>query len=375
MHINQEILKVVGKKLPSEDYSIYIDQADWKEFSNPIPVEEGNICRSAFEKRQTTAIKIMREILSKHGKQEVISFLGQLADMEPKIQELKPYVRDHVVHAFNTFLLGMYFIEKLKLPKTSKFDRHPFVWKLSGLTHDLGYPLEISSANISAPFMRKINEIIRDNQVPSEEIATDIYPLGLDKLCPRANVKGSAATERAAQDLIQKRISDWELDVDVKKYCDWLKKNNRVDHGLIGALAQLKVLDILYYSRNPKGTKKRSIINGLDYDQRIFDSGIVSASTAIFLHNIDRKYLGFKKKINFKLAPIAFLLFLCDTIQEWDRYAEHRDVYSGNDFGLECAENSISIQVPRALDKKICDTLSARLTGLSIRINDKQVVV
>jgi len=81
--------------------------------------------------------------LNVHGKEDIVQFLGNLASIEPNIQELQPWVRDHVVHAINTFLIGVYILEKANFPpfRGARFD-YPFMWKLCGPTHDLGYPID-----------------------------------------------------------------------------------------------------------------------------------------------------------------------------------------------------------------------------------------
>ena len=179
MHILTKVMDEVKGGLTSK-YSVFVDQRCWGIFQQSFEVKEANERYKSLEnrKRQIIALRIMKKILNVHGKKDIIKFMGLLAYIEPKIQELRPYVRDHVAHALNTFLLGIYLIDKLTLPKINQQEEwygYPFMWVLSGLTHDLGYPIEISS-NISDPFVKKINEIIRINSSPSEEVTIDIYP-------------------------------------------------------------------------------------------------------------------------------------------------------------------------------------------------------
>src|SRR5659263_301120 len=65
-----------------------------------------------FLQRQGKAIRIVDNIMTMHGKQELLSYVSELARVEHGIQELQPWVRDHVVHALMSYLLGIYINEK-----------------------------------------------------------------------------------------------------------------------------------------------------------------------------------------------------------------------------------------------------------------------
>ncbi|TAL18146.1 hypothetical protein EPN96_02330 [bacterium] len=363
MHIVKKILDEVGRKLKSK-YSVYVNPDELKQLQEPLEFEEGKLCRGKFEKRQETSIDIIEKILDIHGKGDIVKFLGKLAKIEPKIQDLQPWVRDHVVHAINTFLLGVYFLETVDFPtpEQSRFD-YPFMWKLCGPTHDLGYPVEIAK-NIDVQFTNELNDIIRKSGAPSPQVTSDLLPTNLNMLCGG----------RDSNALIQQRLREWGLDIDIDDYYNWLNNQNKTDHGVISALAQLKVVDAIYCANNPNRKTEDVVSNDFNYNQTNFDLDIVSASSALFIHNIESSYAGFKQKISFELAPLAFLLFLCDTLQEWDRYAENRPVYSGEDFNLACTSNSISMYIPKDIEKKVSSMLSNRLEGLTIYINGNVVV-
>ena len=318
-----------------------------------------------FEARQKKSIDIIEKILDVHGKAKIVKFLGRLASIEPKIQKLQPWVRDHVVHAINTFLLGVFILEEVDFPPfEGARSGYPFIWKLCGQTHDLGYPFEIAQ-NISGPSaVEEMNDILDSLNSPSPRVESELYPKNWSKLCENLD----------ANNLIQGRLKDWALDINVEEYYDWLTKEDKTDHGVVGALAQLKVIDALYYEANPKKEYIDIIKDELNFNQRNFDLDIVSASSALFIHNIDLNYPGFSEKISFKLAPITFLLFLCDTFQEWDRFAKNRPVYSGDGFDINCDHNSISLFAPKEIEDKICAALSQRLVGLTVKVNERIAV-
>ncbi len=363
MHIIKKVLDEI-RYLLEDPYHIHIDFEDWELFKEPLTDDAGSIDILKFKRRQKKSLVLIKKILTTHGKENIVKSLGTLVSLEPKIQELQPWVRDHVVHAINTFLVGVYILEKVNFPcfRGTRFD-YPFMWKLSGPTHDLGYPIEIAH-NLNKAYSDEMNSFLDDIDSPSPKLEPVTYLGGLEKLC-----EGWSANE-----IIQKRLTEWALGIDIEDYYNWLKKENKIDHGVISALSQLKVIEAMYFKINPKRKNGRIISEGFNFNQKNFNSSIVSASAALFIHNIDPGYLRFSNKINFTISPLAFLLFLCDTFQEWDRYSEKRPVYSGENFDLICNNNEISLIVPVEIEDKIITALSHRLSGLLVKVNNNVAV-
>ena len=115
MHLIEKILNEIHRAL-EDQYHIFLDSDHWKLFKEPLTDNFGKMNKSKFEKRQEKSLYIIEHILYIHGKEDIVHFLGKLASIEPKIQELQPWVRDHVVHAINTFLVGVYILEKVNFP-------------------------------------------------------------------------------------------------------------------------------------------------------------------------------------------------------------------------------------------------------------------
>ena len=358
MHITKRIIDEIESTLDMK-YNICVPDNSWDLFMTPLTDQQGNINFEEFETRQQVSIEIINQILDVHAKKEVVRFLAQLVNLEAKIQELQPWVRDHVVHAINTFVLGVFILENVEFPRMRKTRYgYPFMWKLCGPTHDLGYPIEIGY-NIQKIFIDEMSGILSELNSNSPLIKYETYPEHLDVLSEGLD----------SNQLIQERLNEWDLEIDVENYYEWLVSKNKTDHGVISALSQLKVIEALYYSKNPKRESRDIVIKKHNWNQANFNLDIITSSAALFIHNIDLGYSGFSNKISFNRAPLAFLLFLCYTLQEWDRYAENRPVYSGNEFGIECEKKRVSVQVPEDIEEKIISTLNQRLSGLVVHVN------
>ena len=359
MHIGTKILNEIEAYL-EEEYSIDLDRSEWASFEQSLPTTSaGEIILSEFKERQQKAVEIVREILRRHRKDEIVLFLDRLAGLETAVQELEPWVRDHVVHALNTFLIGVNILKNVTFP--GGFDcRYPpaFMWKLCGPTHDLGYPLEIAR-HVENLFVQELNSILEEINVGTPKVHLQAYPSGLGDLCGRAS----------GHHIIEERLHEWGLDIDVYDYYQWLEQSGKVDHGVIGALAQLKVLDAIYQENNPWRTESETIVGNLSYNQANFRKDIVSACASIFVHNISPHYPGFTAKLDFGETPMAFLLYLSDNFQEWDRYTKDRDIYSGDDFDIDCEANAVHLTVPSAIAPKVQEALELRLSGLTVTVN------
>jgi hypothetical protein len=261
-----------------------------------------------FLERQKIAIDIIEEIMDVHGKKSLLKSVTELAHVEYKIRELEPWVRDHVVHALLSFLLGVYLNEKhLKLQYGVKVPC--FQWKLAGLFHDVGYPAEIGK-NVIKPYVDNINKIKKEIGVDVRDLKATIQIDGIEKL----------TNDRNSFDLIQRRLNDWELKINAKQTYEKMTNSGEICHGMIGSLSILYIIDLLYQKHNEKREYNTIFIpgTGIDVNQEYFEIDVVSACSAIFIHNLPNEYFK-QAKINPKKAPVAYLLKLADCLQGWER--------------------------------------------------------
>jgi hypothetical protein len=262
-----------------------------------------------FERRQRKALRIIWSIMIQHRKEKLFDYVVELARVEPKIRELQPWARDHVVHALLSFVLGIYINEKFFPIKTST-KVNPFQWKIAGLFHDVGYPVQIAKDAILKPFTNRINDIKSALHTDAPDINFTIVPAGLENLRNGVN----------AIDLIQARLKDWNLSIDAKKEYEKMVSSGNICHGIISSLAVLYVVDLLYQKYNPRRVHKNiySRTRRVNFNQKYFEKDVVSACAAIYIHNLPDRCFA-KAKIDRSNAPVAFLLKLADSLQEWER--------------------------------------------------------
>lgn len=159
-----------------------------------------------FPQRQKKAKILIRNIMTKHGKADLFKYVTELARVEYDSRKLAPSLRDHVVHAMLTFILGIYINEKFLT--SSDIQVEPFQWKLASLFHDIGYPVHVANNDLLKPFERNIQKIIESFDLPNKNLHFKIVPEGFEKLTNNKN----------SFELINKRLKEWKLRLMQKMY-------------------------------------------------------------------------------------------------------------------------------------------------------------
>lgn len=339
MNINRTLFNETGTSLNK----YYVHSSDIEDLLLHSDLENANI-------RQEKAYGIIEKAMSERGKPDLFKGLVDLAKVERGIRELQPYQRDHVVHSVLTFILGVYMIEKVS--KMNKID--PFAWSLASFFHDVAYPVEISQRLIT-----EYTKVI--NQCPSHTSCRKVRLDPGDFLNINSN--------RKSLDLINERINEWDICLNVKKIYLDMVKNGDACHGVYSAIFLLSMLDDIYQELNPQREYKCIMAQGRDWDETYFVEDIVSACSAIFLHNLNKDILK-DESIDLCKAPLAYLLKLCDVLQDWDRpdglpNDEQQTVFSACQYDLKHSNGTLEFTLPSSRKEKVEEELAC-LKGMEI---------
>ena len=314
-----------------------------------------------FSQRQQEAVSIIKSIMSSNDKELLYEYVAKLADIEPRIRNLQPWARDHVVHALLSFVLGINLNERFLPPDPYKVD--PFQWKIAGLFHDIWYPLQIAAEGLVKPFSEQINQIKKELGSDKCDIKFQIVPEGLNDLNNGVN----------SIELVQERLNDWNLEVNAQKIYDDMLNSGNIKHGVISSLAVLYIIDLMYQKYNPKRLyiDVPSPNNSANFNQKYFREDVVSACSAIYIHDLPKTYFS-KKKLDHTKAPVGFLLKLCDALQEWERPSlRNQKGYSAANFEIIIDTEKLTFEadIPNERKAKIKNELSSLdLTGIEIAI-------
>lgn len=268
-------------------------------------------CRTGTKEDAFTVYFCFCEIYKVFGKgyDTMSKLLELLSDHEYHSGELLIRHRDHYSHSVYVFALGLsiYAEDKSFADAFSAFygsgDASDFLylWGLTALFHDIGYPFELAHAQVGV----YTSELWHDNDSIRPYVSfgnmgklLEITPQALGEINYRLSVK-------TVNELFALHI------------------NARLGYPI------LEVFDVLNkrYSNQPK-YMDHAYFSAVLLARQLMDAGkpflnpLLDVLIAILLHNkLNSRSLSSSKPFSVKTHPLAYLLVLCDELQNWDRTA------------------------------------------------------
>jgi len=272
-----------------------------------------------------------------------IDLLDALLEYEESAATLIDKQRDHYIHSVNVFILGLCVymqnvnfrsaFDKVNLNKTSyeySYDtRHEeffYRWGITSLFHDIGYPIEIIGKQIDK-FLDFATRLDGHTGVKSHLAYDNFEDINtIAEIIPKRSFIDSYYNKydscvyidllKPVDLLAHKLHLAFDIDLktikaDLDSYVSYMAQNGFVDHGFYSAIIILKWYGYL--------------IQLAKYRPEYFFFPILDCASAILLHNYYRNAL-MKSPYNLDAMspyahPIAYLLILCDELQEWNRTA------------------------------------------------------
>ncbi len=289
--------------------------------------------------RKESAVQAIRELWTIWERQdEFLPYLERLKATEVAALIFEEDNRDHLVHSLYVYLLGHYLISISDTIKENCWDDNEyflFEWGMTASLHDIAYPLELHSKQISS-FLEK--------EFPDEK---DRSVLGL-KINDKELV-GLGEGDFDLWDVLRNYlIKECEIEeFDIQKYFEGeCSEKGIINHGIFGGLFVLRKF----------------------YNMGEFDSSIEDIAGAITLHNLEKDIF-----LDLEDNPLAFLLVLADELQDWDRPSTEKYVIPPTGVNIFAAgEGGEEIVCEMILPR---DVLIEKEKILSRKLKDNDVVV
>ena len=272
-----------------------------------------------------------------------IDLLDVLLNYEERASTLIDKQRDHYVHSVNVFILGLCFysqnanfraaFDAVNLDKSNytfsydtKHEEFFYRWGIASLFHDVGYPVEIIGKQISK-FMDFATEVGSNTKVKSHLEFDNFEEVNaIAEVLPKQEFIKSYYEKYPSCvyvdllkpiDLLAHKLH-LSLGIDLKavktaldRFIEVMAKSGFIDHGFYSAIIVLRWYGFLIQSCN--------------YKPEYFFNPILDSASAILLHNYYKNVLlkpPFSRgPLSPQEHPIAYLLILCDELQEWNRTA------------------------------------------------------
>lgn len=269
-----------------------------------------------------------------------LDLLDVLKSYEENAATLIDKQRDHFTHSVNVFLLGILIYShnpsyRASFEKKCSYEnayptRHEeffYRWGLASLFHDVGYPVEISGRLINK-FIGFVTDVDGDEVKVLAHLQFENFDElnAIIEVIPKAEFTEGyrarfsdcegADLHKPIDLLAHKLHSDFHVDFGTIKaaldgFTEVMAQSGFIDHGYYSALVVLKWYGFL--------------IQKCGYHPDYFFNPVLDSASAILLHNYYRNALMKKPFSLGRLAPdthpLAYLLILCDELQEWNREA------------------------------------------------------
>jgi hypothetical protein len=269
--------------------------------------------------------EFVRDVFSKlWGKWIGVSYNDFLETFDPALQHVfagtrekdRIVYRDHYLHQFQVFLLGLYIVDKLYEDFAIKYNcKKPEIsWLIISSFHDIAYPVQLYD-EWSGKFFKQIFGV-------SEDIAhIDLKSKFVEQSF--MNCTNSLIARLSSVFFKEKLEGNWLSKKRELVQFFYEKITKAKNHCILSSVSLLKMVQDEY--------KKRITIGKTKFED-IYQDIIIPSALAIALHDgkiwqelKDKgKWQKLKEKVplpflRFDDDPLSFLLIFCDNIQEWGR--------------------------------------------------------
>lgn len=316
-------------------YKIFISQTIYNFLDNETKDKAFEVYRMFFD---------IYRIRMSGSANPFIDLIDILKNYEEKAAILTDKQRDHYVHSVNVFVLGLAIYANNKKYQVAfnnaildknlylySYDtRHEeffYRWGIASLFHDVGYPVEIVGRQINK-FVGFATDVDGDEEKVKVKLSFANFEEfnHIEEVIPKKKFMKSyfdfyddcvyIDTQKPIDLLAHKLHTSLGIDLkDIKNALDdfvhVMGQFGFIDHGFYSSMIVLKWYGYL--------------IQCAGYKPEYFFWPVLDSASAILLHNCYRNML-MKKPFNLdalgpEIHPIAYLLILCDELQEWNREA------------------------------------------------------
>jgi hypothetical protein len=272
-----------------------------------------------------------------YGVEALFYYFRDFCEYEKLLYGSSEYYRDHVTHLFRVFLLGEYLLRSVNVgdvrwesidvddahfseDKKLSPDEKEAMWCLMALTHDLGYPLEVSHK-----INRKVGDMLGRLNVDmativqsqqSAELNDHIMRLMSASLKP-VPVQLAPPTTQTGLDEGKKKETknkpeseperNFHTQLQPKYLWKFLRALEGHDHGIHSSILLFKSL--VFFLETDYGFDMAKMLGEADARQFLIRQQVLRSVAA---HNCDSIY-------HLRVAEFPFLLRIVDEMQEWSR--------------------------------------------------------
>lgn len=343
--LDKEIQKFIATltSLEDEEYAIFKKTEDIKILWKKL-IEKSIICLRYYDDREPFLNNTKKKPQA-YGIEKLYEYYDNYSSFENLLYGGSQYYRDHVIHAFRVWLLGIEILLKNNCEyliainvsdgETVNMLEKVSIWTLIALTHDLGYPLE-KALEIIEKTKGMMGSFLVDPVISMDLSFTGVQNSMNDYVLRFVSSKMShrkdfdAAKMGITNNIVETGTKEDKLYVarlQPKYYFKFQKSLEHKEHGIISALIIYKLL--IYFLESDYSINEDYYFKKEDCRQFNIRREILRAIASHTCHDIYQQ-----DAYNF-----SFLLILCDDAQEWGRkYISELYVESGERYSYRGIE-------------------------------------
>lgn len=320
----------------------------------PLLIRKSILCLRYFDGREPFMEKGEKSPHA-YGVKELKDYYDQYTEFEKTLYGSAKYYRDHVMHVFRVWVLGLnilfrndgYYLKNVRIAEGYDINDYEklSLWTIIALTHDLGYPLEKASQvvektkNMMKAFVTNpsidMDVTFSGVQNSMNDFVLRFISSKMWEIDPESR-KTLELTKESLQDEMKvraERFADGSLETYLKAkryvarlqpkyYFKFQKSLEHNEHGVLSALIIYKVL--LYFLESDYSVNEDYMFDYEDTRQFYLRREILRSMAA---HTCNDIYQN-------DALRFSFLLILCDDAQDWGR-KNITQLYVDNQVGYE----------------------------------------
>lgn len=338
--LDQEVRDLLTKITPNkddDDFKIYRNLEDIRNLWQKL-IRKSIICLRYFDTREPFQ-RCENKKPHAYGVGKLTDYFKEYGDFEEVLYGGAKYYRDHVMHVFRVWFLGIHqllkndccYLKNVIIEKGCNvtFYEKLSVWTLIALTHDLGYPLEKSiqiverTKSMMKSFVNNpmINmdvafSGIQDsmNDYVLRFVSSKMWEIDPDK---RVTIEDTSERRKEEDEILAGldaagrtnylKSKRYVARLQPKYYFKFQKSLEKNQHGILSALIIYKTL--LYFLESDYSINEDYMFDSEDTRQYYIRREILRA---IASHTCPDIYQN-------DILRFSFLLILCDDAQDWGR--------------------------------------------------------
>ena len=327
------ILLKIRKKIRMEDdseYEIFQSSEAIKELWSKL-IEKSIQCLRYYDGREPFKGNQNKRPLA-YGLSNLKKYFDKYIGFESVMYGGVKYYRDHVIHVFRVWLLGMVMLlrsngallARIYIDKKCTVNNYEkiSIWTLIALTHDLGYPLEKASQIIEST--KEMMEAFVSNPILSMDLSFNGVQNSMNDFILRLVSSKMEIRNNGVRNKYVARLQP-------KYYFKFQKSLEHNKHGILSAIIIYKLL--LYFLESDFSVNEDYLFNKEEIRQFYIRRDILRS---IASHTCPDVY-----QMNQFL--FSYLLIICDDAQSWGR-KEISELYVNKDTEYRFGDISINIE-------------------------------